>query len=111
MEYSYKMCLMNREEEKMQAAKVFLKENGIAYKENHFSKRCGIYIPLAVPAHRLAIRIGDDEEFFLKTRGKYYPIFIRESDDKEKVIEKVSNTIIKSMTAKHNSLMRKKGKK
>ena len=95
-------------EKKMEVIKSFLDENGIAYVENHKSGRCGVIIPLAVPKHKVAVRIGDDQDFYLKTRGVYYPIFIRDEDTKEKVLEKIQNTIIKSMKRGHDALARRK---
>lgn len=85
-------------EQKLEVIKDFLMENNIPYEVNHVSKRCGVTIPLAIKKHRVAIRIGDSQTFYLATRGKYYPIFIRDEDTKAKVLEKIQNTIIKSMT-------------
>lgn len=84
-------------EQKLEVIKDFLKENNIPYEENHVSKSCGVIIPLAVKKHCIAIRIGDSQDFYLATRGKFYPIFIRDTDTKAKVLEKIQNTIIKSM--------------
>lgn len=94
-------------EQKLQAVKEFLSENGIPYEENRKSKRCGVVIPLSVKKHRIAIHIGDNQEFYERTKGKYYPIFIRDEDTKAKVIEKVQNTIIKSMVHYQKVLYRK----
>lgn len=94
-------------EQKLEVIKDFLSENNIPFEENHVSKRCGVTIPLAVKKHRIAIRIGDSQEFYLATMGKYYPIFIRDEDTKAKVLEKIQNTIIKSMT-KHQDILNKR---
>lgn len=95
-------------EQKLEVIKDFLSENNIPFEENYVSKRCGVTIPLAVKKHRIAIRIGDSQEFYLATRGKYYPIFIRNEDTKAKVLEKIQNTIIKSMTIQQNLNNKKK---
>ena len=94
-------------EQKLRAVKDFLEDNGIPYEENHVSRRCGVVIPLAVKCHRIAVCIGDDQEFYCRTRGRYYPIFIRDIDTKAKAVEKVRNTIIKSMVTRQNRLARK----
>lgn len=94
-------------EQKLQAIKDFLSENGIPYEENRRSKLCGVVIPLSVRKHHIAVRIGDSQEFFERTKGKYYPIFIRDTDTKAKVLEKMQNTIIKSMTRLQGVLSRK----
>lgn len=91
-------------EQKLQVIKDFLTKNGIAFTENHVSKWCGVTIPLAVTKHRVAVRIGDDDEFYHKTKGKYFPIFIRDTDTKAKVLEKIQNTIIKSMVTNQKKL-------
>lgn len=85
-------------EKKIEVVKDFLEKNNIRFEENHKSKRCGVTIPLAIKKYRVAIHVGDNQDFFLATKGKYYPIFIRDEDTKAKVLEKVQNTIIKSMT-------------
>lgn len=85
-------------EKKLDAVKAFLKENGIPYTENHKSRWCGLTMPLAIRKYRVAVCVGDSQEFFDGVRGKYYPVFIREADTEAKVVEKVQNTIIKSMT-------------
>lgn len=95
-------------EQKLNIIKDFLKENNIQYEENYVSKRCGVTIPLAVKKHRIAIRIGDCQDFYIATKGKYYPIFIRKEDTKAKVLEKIQNTIIKSMTNKQKFMLKKK---
>ena len=85
-------------EKKLEVIKGFLKENKIPYEENHYCKRCGVTIPLAVRKFRVAVHVGDDEGFFQRTKRYYYPIFIRDEDTKAKVLEKIQNPIIKSMT-------------
>lgn len=98
-------------EKKLEVIKDFLKENKIPYEENHASRRCGVMIPLAVKKHRIAVRIGDSQEFFEKTKGKYYPIFIRDEDTKAVVLEKIQNTIIKSMRNQQKAIIRRNGSK
>ena len=78
--------------------------------ENHDHQKSGAMIPLYVPQHRIGIRIGDDGEWFHKSKGKFYPIFIRDTDTKAKVLEKIQNTIIKSMT-KHQEVLNRIAKR
>lgn len=94
-------------EAKLEVIKDFLKENNIKYVENHHHKQSRVDIPLYVPAHRVGVRIGDSQEWFLKSKRKFYPIFIRDEDTKAKVLEKIQNTIVKSMVKRHNALKRK----
>lgn len=95
-------------EKKMEVVKEFLAENGIPYEESYVSGRCGVTIPIVLPSYRVAVRIGDDQDFYLKTRGVYYPIFIRNEDTKKKIREKLENTIIKSMTNYQKYLNKKR---
>lgn len=97
-------------EQKLQVIRDFLKENNIPFEENHVSKKCGVTIPLAIKKHRIAVRFGDSQDFYLATKGKYYPIFIRDEDTKAKVLEKIQNTIIKSMK-KHQEVLNKKSQR
>ena len=94
-------------EQKLQAIKDFLMENNISYEENHISRSSGVIIPLAVRKHRIAVRIGDSQDFYLSTRGRYYPIFIRDEDTKMKVLEKIQNTLIKAMTREHKKFRKR----
>ena len=96
-----------KNEKKLEIIKDFLTKNNIPFEENYVSKRCGITIPLALRQHKIAIRIGDSQEFYEITKGKYYPIFIRDEDTKAKVLEKIQNTIIKSMTNYQKVLYKK----
>ena len=93
---------------KLEAMKEWLKENNIPYKEDYKCKATGVCAPLVVPKHRIIVNIGDDQEFFLKVRHRYFPIFIRPEDNKAKVLEKLQNTIIKSMTRAHNIMNKQK---
>ena len=97
-------------EKKLEVIKDFLTENNIKYVENHEHKKSGALIPCYIPQHRIGIRICDDSEWFQKSRGKFYPIFIRDTDTKAKVLEKIQNTIIKSMT-RHQAVLNKKANK
>lgn len=95
-------------EQKMQAVKNFLHENHIPFRINHVSEICGILLPLAIKKYRVAVRIGDNQTFYKLTKGKYYPVFIRDEDTEEKVLEKVQDSIIKSMTRYHYYLDKKR---
>ena len=97
-------------EKKLEVIKDFLTENNIKYVENHEHKKSGALIPCYVPQHCIGIRIGDDGDWYQKSRGKFYPIFIRDQDTKAKVLEKIQNTIIKSMTT-HQAVLNKRAKK
>lgn len=96
---------------KLERLKAYLKENNLAYttpKNGHCAGHCDLYIT----AHRIAVRVmlegeDDDQEFYQRHKVADYPVFIRTSDTPKFVIEKVQNTIIKSMVRHQRAIMRK----
>lgn len=79
-------------QEKFEKLKVWLTENGYKYKENFTNKACKTVIPLSVKDWYIVFHIGDSQEFFLAVRHFYHPIFIREEESFEFLIEKFENT-------------------
>lgn len=92
---------------KLEKVKKFLDENGIRYAGgiNAVGKR-----DLWLPDTKVAIKIdGEDGDlFFTKYRKCAYPVFIRDNETPMFVIEKLQNTIIKSMMREQKRIMRKK---
>lgn len=82
-------------EEKLKAVKDWLNERNIEFRENHWSKSCNVLIDIRVKTPLLAIRVSkeDDEEFFHAVKLWYSPIFIRECESVEFVLEKIHNTV------------------
>lgn len=64
-----------------------------------------------LPRYRVYIKIAgdDDEEFFCKHR--VFPVFIRDEETAEFILEKVQSSIIKSMTTRQEVLTRKAERK
>ena len=93
-------------EEKLEALKKWMWDNQVYFVPNHFSHSTQVMMPIKVTRHRVAIFVGDNDEIYRKVRKAYYPIFIRDTDSLEFVIEKVQNTITKSMLAKHNRMLK-----
>lgn len=91
--------------EKLEALERHLDELGINYKENHKSQ-FGITIDLKVMKYRVAVFISRGEEQDstiihskngrMKFQSVYRPVFVRESDTAEFLIEKCDNCIAKS---------------
>jgi len=77
-------------EEKLEALKSWLKVNDIEFVENYL-RRCKLKIRLWIPKLRIAVNIGDDREFYKNTFKWCKPFFIRESETKEFIIEKIEN--------------------
>lgn len=64
-----------------------------------------------LPRYKVYIKIAgeDDEEFYYKHRP--FPVFIREEDTSDFVLEKVQSAIIKSMTKRQEVLLEKELRK
>ena len=77
----------------MKLVKVFLSENKIPYETN--VKFRGTRLPLLITSLGIVIHPNDSQTFYNKVKYTYHPIFIREKDSVEFVLEKVKNTIKK----------------
>lgn len=79
-------------DEKVAALKKWLKENNVEFKENYKTK-AGVEIDLWLPKLFIAVHVGDDPEskFYRNTFMWCKPFFVRESESKEFVLEKIQN--------------------
>lgn len=104
-----KYMVVMKNETKLKKVIEFLKENNINYIER--KKRYG-HSDVFLPDTKVAIKIdGEDRYHFYKThKRRSYPVFIRDEDTLKFVLEKVQNTIVKSMMKEQELLMRKKQK-
>lgn len=80
-------------QEKIEALKVWLTENKVKHQENVIHAGKGIHIDLYLPKYLIAVYVGDDSDFFLKVKNFLHPVFVREQDSAEFLIEKVQNTM------------------
>lgn len=86
------------QEEKLEALKQFLVENNIEHWINvRVGKANDIVIPLYLRRYKIAVHVGDDNAWYRSVRSFTHPVFIRESDTVEFVIEKVQNVIIEHL--------------
>lgn len=99
-----------KNETKLKKVIVFLEENNIKYRQPR--KVLFGCSDLFLPDTRVAIKIdGKDSVHFYETHKRNcFPVFIREEDTPKFVIEKLQNTVIKSMMKEQELLMRKKQK-
>lgn len=99
-----------KNETKLKKVISFLQENNIKYRQHE--KVFFGHSDLFLPDTRVAIKIdGEDSVRFYDTHKKTcFPVFIRDEDSPKFVIEKVQNTIIKSMTKQQQYLMYKERK-
>jgi hypothetical protein len=89
-------------DKKLEALKAWLDENGIGYIENYYSM-FGVTIDLKIPSLMIAIflsdgdKIEESKKYFARGRKgmrlcfKYKPFFIRPSETKAFVLEKIRN--------------------
>ena len=78
-------------EQKLEAVKDWLRENNIKFEENHETNN-GLMFDVWVPSLMIAVHLGDDDDkFYRKTYRWCKPFFIRESETKAFVLEKIQN--------------------
>lgn len=97
-----------KDTEKLELLKAFLAENNIEHWLNVRVKEVNdVIIPLYIKKYRVAVHVGDDKAWFDAVKRYTHPVFIREEDTPDFVIEKVQNTIITHMTRKQAYTQRK----
>jgi hypothetical protein len=97
-------------EEKLKALRNFLNENKIPFINNYHSKTFNVDMAIKVKKLRIAVFISsgdkdfEDRMVFAKSsyngaplRNVYNPFFIRKSETKKFVLEKMQNCIVKRM--------------
>lgn len=120
-------------EQKLEALKEWLKENNIEYIENHKSN-FGVTIDVKIPSLMIAVFLSDGDKEKEQTiynarndkwsqfgtfTGKggwklhyvYKPFFIRESETKKFVLEKISNCCFERMVELQKRFEKKNNKK
>ncbi|MBQ8713760.1 MAG: hypothetical protein IJ552_00975 [Prevotella sp.] len=81
--------------EKQDAVKAYCNSKGIEYWEDVCVGNTGVIIPLYLPKYRIAVRVGDSHQWYDAVKRCTHPIFIRDDNTVEFVIEKLRNTIKK----------------
>ena len=94
--------------EKLEVLKSFLQENSIPFKEDVIRK--GQHFDLFIGMYLICVRLSNenDQNFYEVIKHFYHPLFIREKETAEFVVEKMQNLIIDLMKKKHNRTLRKK---
>lgn len=89
--------------EKLEAVKRFLVENRIEFYP-HYRGRIKVSPDLYIPKHKIMVKISEGKEkdynFFKEVKYKYHPLFIRDDETKDFVLEKIQNLIIDIMKKK-----------
>ena len=94
--------------EKLETLKTWLTENGYKYKEN--VEFVGQQADLMVDYPRIAVHVGDSNEFFRKVKYKAAPFFIRDYETVEFIIEKMTNCISQAIEGKRKRGEERKAK-
>jgi len=96
---------------KLGRVKKFLADNHIQYieKKEHEWGRSDLFLP----KFKINIKCQgeDDKEFYMRYREDRFPIFVRDEDTPDFVLEKVQNTIIKVMKMQQEKYMEEIQKK
>ena len=97
--------------EKLEVLKAFLKENSIPFKENVIRK--GQHLDLFIGKYLICVRLSDenDQKFYEVIKHVYHPLFIRERETAEFVVEKMQNLIIEIMKKQQRRSLKKKDEK
>jgi len=86
-------------EEKLECLKNWLTENGYKFILDSNHKKAGVHFDLLVVDYAIIVKMvnNTDEEvsYFQSVRNYGHPLFIRESETAEFVIEKMNNTIVR----------------
>lgn len=100
---------MKTKEEKLEALKVFLKENNITFEENHYSKSFKVLMNLVIRNLGIAVFFSqgsrEEDAVIIRKQNKqgipllviYNPFFIRDNETEEFTIEKMQNCIVNRM--------------
>ena len=95
--------------EKLEVLKGFLKENNIPFKEKVMQR--GQKFDLYISKFGICVRLSDenDQRFYEKIKYIVHPLFIRENETPEFVVEKMQNLIIYRMKCQHKRHQNEKG--
>lgn len=96
-----------KNERKLKKVKGFLDENNIKYIA---PKKSGLpgHSNIILPDYKISIKLsdGEDQKYYEKRHRLFHIIFIRDKDTTKFVLEKVQNTIIKTMKKMQEKLMK-----
>ena len=83
----------DRNNEKLEALKEWLRSQGVTDYVQGMVDETGLRIDLYLPTQNIAVHVSDghNQHFYEKARGEYKPLFIRYKDTAEFVIEKMQN--------------------
>lgn len=105
--------MTNEQKSKLEVIMNFLNDNKIAF-HPQYNGKANVTPDLYVPKHKIMVKVSEgkesDDEFFMKVRRRYHPLFIRDNDTREFVLEKIQNLIIDIMKRNHALYSKSKSK-
>jgi len=84
---------MTNNEKKLERIIALLEERGLMYRRGHHSEKCDVDIDIYVPKYRIAVFDGHTQEKYGKVKGKYAPLFVREEETEEFIVEKMTDLL------------------
>jgi len=100
-----------KNEQKLKKLRQFLAKNNVRYCENFYNSRYGIVADLAVPSLYIVVNVtkGKDEDdmYFQQVKYLYRPLFIRDEDTVDFVIEKMTNLLVETMNRSQKAYVKR----
>ena len=105
--------MTNEQKAKLDVLVNFLTENKIHFYTT-FKGKIKVTPELYIPKFKIIVKVSqnreDDDIFYAKVKYAYHPLFIRETETEEFVLEKMQNLIIDLMKKKQQRVMKKNTK-
>lgn len=103
--------MTNEQKIKISTLEHFFTTNGISFYRNFKNKKRNVTAELYVPQHRILVKVSEgaekDNVFFKAVRFGFHPLFIRDAETKEFVLEKMQNLLIDLMKQQQKNYTRK----
>ena len=98
--------------EKLEALKAFLTENKIDFYNDFCHRKYQVTPDLYIPKYRIVVKLSadDDQTFFEEVKHSFHPLYIRDEETAEFIVEKMQNLIISILKVwqRHAAKNRKK---
>lgn len=103
--------MMNEQKTKLNMLERFLTTNGISYYRDFISKKRDIKAELYIPQHRILVKVSEGEEkdniFYKAVKYGFHPLFVRDTETKDFVLEKMQNLLIDLMKQSQKNYIKK----
>jgi len=103
--------MTNEQKTKLKVLTDFLKTERIYYCREYVNKSRNVVADVYIPANRIAIKVSQgkekDDEFYKKVKYIWHPLFIRDNESEDFVLEKLQNLIIDIMKQSQKNYIKK----